>query len=348
MNALENVIRDIIATQGAISMAAYMELAMMHPVYGYYRTHEPLGREGDFITSPEVSQLFGEMLGVWCVEAWKEIGSPDSFALVEFGPGRGTMMQDILRSTAKVGGFHAAKKLYLVDSNETLRKLQQEALKDYAPQYIDDISQIPQMPVLIIANEFLDALPVRQFEKTFQGWAERMVTVENGALTMALRPLTEMENKLIPPTRSGAMPGAVFEFSPQAQSLVRELSREIVSRKGAMLLIDYGYMIPSGSSTVQAVSRHAATDVFERPGEVDLTVHIDFAALSRAASEGGARVSQVVGQGEFLKNCGIEIRANSLKTHATDKQAIEIDSALGRLIDDEQMGSLFKVIEIKE
>ncbi len=347
MNALEKIIREIIAGQGAISMAAYMELALLHPMYGYYRTREPLGREGDFITAPEVSQMFGEMVGVWCAEAWREMGRPDPFALVEFGPGHGTMMLDILRSTAKVNGFLAAKKLYLVDSNEILRKKQQEALKDSAPQYVDDIGQISPMPVLAVSNEFFDAFPVRQFEMTFQGWAERMVVVEGDALVVRLRPLDEKENNLIPSSLHKALPGTVFEFSPKAQILMREISRQIVSRKGAVLMVDYGYTVSSGSATVQAVSHHASVGIFERPGEVDLTAHVDFWALAEAARLGGAKVSPVIGQGEFLKNCGIEIRADALKKRATEKQAQEIDSALHRLVDNAQMGSLFKVMEIR-
>jgi NADH dehydrogenase [ubiquinone] 1 alpha subcomplex assembly factor 7 len=347
MNALEQIIREIIAKQGPISMAAYMELALQHPKFGYYRVREPLGRTGDFITSPEVSQMFGEMIGVWCAEAWRNLGRPDPFAHVELGPGRGTMMQDIMRATSNIGGFHAAKKLYLIDSNEVLREQQQKNLGDFAPQYIDDISRTPPMPVLVVSNEFFDALPVRQFEKTFRGWDERMVTAEGDALVSRLRPLTEAENSLIPQAMREAVPGTVFEFSPKAQSLMREISRVIVSRKGAALVIDYGYAASSGAPTVQAVLRHASVNVFERAGEVDLTAHVDFSALSQAAREGGAKVSAVIGQGEFLKNCGIEIRAESLKKHATEQQAMEIDSALHRLIDDEQMGSLFKVMEIR-
>jgi NADH dehydrogenase [ubiquinone] 1 alpha subcomplex assembly factor 7 len=348
MNALEKIIREIIAAQGPLSIAAYMELVLQHPVHGYYRTREPLGREGDFITAPEVSQMFGEMVGVWCAEMWRELGRPDSFALIEFGPGHGTMMLDILRATANVGGFHAAKHLYLIDSNEALRKRQQDTLKDNAPQYIDDISQAPQMPALIVANEFFDALPVRQFEKTFRGWTERMVAIEGDALATILRPLAEIENNLIPPALHHAVPGTVFEFSSSAQSLMREISRVLVSRKGAALMIDYGYVAASGAPTVQAVSHHASVNIFELAGEVDLTAHVDFAALSQAALVGGAKVSAVIGQGEFLRGCGIEIRADALKKRATEQKAAEIDSELHRLIDDAQMGSLFKVLEIKE
>jgi NADH dehydrogenase [ubiquinone] 1 alpha subcomplex assembly factor 7 len=347
MNALEKTIGEIVAAQGPISMAAYMELVLQHPTYGYYKAREPLGRAGDFVTAPEISQLFGEMVGVWCVDAWQRLGRPDPFALIELGPGHGTMMQDLLRAIAKAGNFQAAKKLYLIETNEVLRAHQRKILGSYAPQYIDGIEDAPPMPTLIVANEFFDVLPVRQFEKTFRGWAERMVAVENDALGVALRALIEIENNLIPPALRDAAPGTVFEFSPKAQILARELSRRLVAQKGAALIIDYGYVAASGAPTVQAVSHHASADVFERPGEVDLTAHVDFTALADAAREGGAQVSAVMGQGEFLRNCGIEIRAENLKKHATEAQRANIDSGLFRLIDDAGMGSLFKVIEIR-
>ncbi|MDD4616866.1 MAG: SAM-dependent methyltransferase [Alphaproteobacteria bacterium] len=344
MNMLDKIIRDLIAAQGAISIASYMELALQHPEFGYYKKREPIGRTGDFITAPEVSQLFGEMLGVWCAEAWRTLGKPEPFALVELGPGRGTMMVDILRATINVGGFKDARKIYLVESDEALRARQKEVLGDVT--YIDDLDQAPQMPLLIVANEFFDSLPVRQFEKTFRGWAERVVTVSGDALAIALRPLNEAEMLLIPQSFREAEPGKMFEFSPSAQAIVREAARALVSRKGKMLLIDYGYVAPSGASTVQALSNHVSTDILDRPGEVDLTAHVDFSTLTDIARAHGAKTSAIVGQGEFLTNCGIELRADALKKHATPKQAADIHAGLQRLIDDDQMGSLFKVVEI--
>ncbi|MDD3028975.1 MAG: SAM-dependent methyltransferase [Alphaproteobacteria bacterium] len=346
MNALETIIRDVLVVQGSLSVAAYMEIALQHPEHGYYRTREPLGRTGDFITAPEISQMFGEMIGVWCAEAWHRLGDPSPFALVELGPGHGTMMQDILRATAHVGGFHAAKQLYLLDSDVVLRRKQSEVLSDSKPVHIDAVSQLPSMPVLVVANEFFDALPVRLFEKTFQGWAERMVTLDQKGLAFALRPLADVEMNLIPASLRDAVPGTCFEFSPEAQIRMRELARVLLSRRGAALIIDYGYTARPGFATVQAVSHHASADIFERPGEVDLTAHVDFTALADAARAGGANVSEAVGQGAFLRNCGIEIRAEALKKNATDEQRTAIDSALKRLIDDDQMGRLFKVMEI--
>jgi len=347
MNALEKIIRDIIEGQGAISLAAYMELALQHPDYGYYRVREPIGREGDFITAPEISQMFGEMIGVWCAETWRSFDKPDPFALIELGPGRGTMMRDIMRATSNVGGFHTAKNLYLIDSDKALRKSQREKLADDAPHYVERVDQIAPMPSLIIANEFFDALPVRQFEKGFRGWCERMVTVANDALSFTLRPLDEGEDVLIPAETREAKPGTVVEVSPKCQMIMRDLARRLATQRGAMLIVDYGYVAPSGSATVQAVSAHNYANLFERPGEIDLTAHVDFTALAETARDAGLEVSSIIGQGEFLTNLGIEIRADSLKKKATLPQSAAIDVALHRLIDNEQMGNLFKAMEVR-
>ncbi len=347
MSPLERIIRGIIASQGPISLAAYMELALQHPDYGYYSVRKPIGRTGDFITAPEVSQLFGEMLGVWCVEAWRKLGQPDPFALVELGPGRGTMMRDLLRATANVKGFHDAIELFLFESNTAMRDELQGNLGAFVPRYLKAFDEIPAMPMLVIANEFLDALPVRQFERTFTGWCERMVGEENKELALVLRPLAKAEHHLIPPALQDAVPGVFFEFSPKAQALVKDLAACLSKRSGAALMVDYGYVAPSGSPTVQAVSKHAFADILAKPGEVDLTAHVDFTSMAEAAREAGCSVSAVVGQGEFLKNCGIDIRADILKKRANEAQAADIDAALHRLTDEAQMGTLFKVMEIR-
>ncbi|MDE1901180.1 MAG: SAM-dependent methyltransferase [Alphaproteobacteria bacterium] len=347
MNALEAIIRDAIDARGAMTIAAYMEMALQHPQYGYYRVREPVGRAGDFVTAPEVSQMFGEMIGMWCAQSWKMLGCPSPFALVELGPGCGTMMRDILRATAHVGGFHDAMQLFLIDSDAALRDRQREALADRPPRYIETIGQLPSMPAMIVANEFFDALPVRQFEMTFQGWAERVVVVGEAGLGMALRPVSGEEAVLIPPAWRDARPGAVFEISPAAQGVMRDVAARLVRDKGAMLVVDYGYAAPPGYATVQAVSRHERADIFDRPGEVDLTAHVDFTALAGAARAAGAAASDIVGQGMFLKNLGIDIRADMLKKRATLPQTAAIDCDLERLVSPDKMGELFKVIEVR-
>jgi NADH dehydrogenase [ubiquinone] 1 alpha subcomplex assembly factor 7 len=346
MNPLETLIREIIGRQGAISLAAYMELALQHPEHGYYRVRQPIGRDGDFITAPEVSQMFGEMVGVWCAEAWRRMDKPSPFALVELGPGHGTMMQDILRATSHIGGFHEAKQLCLFDSDKALRAEQHARLDGAMPRYIERADQLPPMPAIVVANEFFDALPVRQFEKMLHGWGERMVTVSADRLALSLRALEPGEEKIVPAALLDARAGTIAEICPGAQSSMRDIARHIAALRGAMLVIDYGYAVPPGAATVQAVSRHQHASLFERPGEVDLTAHVDFGALADAARATGVEVSAPIGQGEFLKNLGIEIRADALKLRATLPQKAEIDAALARLTDDAQMGHLFKAIEL--
>jgi len=343
MNELEKIIREIISSEGDISLERYMELALQHPTYGYYKTKDPLGRTGDFITSPEISQLFGEMIGVWCVQAWKDLGKPSPFALVEFGPGRGTMMADILRATAHVGGFHDAKKLCLIESDEALKKRQQNKLQQFSPEYFDEISQIPAMPSIVIANEFFDALPVRQLEKTFRGWAERTVTTDGDELALSLRPIDENDSD-IPNDIKNALPGSTIEVSKKAMKTMKSLASRIAETSGALLAIDYGYSTRPLSPTVQAASNHSYAGILDRPGEVDLTAHVDFASLRKIATEEGLSTSPIIGQGEFLKGLGIELRADVLKKNATTEQAAAIDSALARLIAPNQMGEMFKVL----
>jgi NADH dehydrogenase [ubiquinone] 1 alpha subcomplex assembly factor 7 len=346
MSGLLAHIVDLIRKSGPLSVADYMELALQHPKFGYYRHGDPLGLTGDFITAPEISQMFGEMIGLWCAEVWQKMGAPDHFVLLELGPGRGTLMGDALRATAKKPAFHQAMELHLLESSQTLRKQQAEKLGGFLPHYIDDMSQLPPLPVLIIANEFFDALPIRQFEKTFHGWQERFVTVENDHLAFTTQSLDETLAKLIPDDLREANPGAVYEISMSAMVLMRNLARHIQSHGGAMLMIDYGYAEYDGKPTLQAVADHKFADVLATPGEADLTALVDFAVLRKAAQTQDVRILGPVGQGEFLQALGIDLRAEQLKLHATPKQAADITSALHRLTDPAQMGTLFKVVAI--
>ncbi len=350
MNPLETLIRQLIVaqgSQGSLSLEAYMELALQHPLYGYYRVRHPVGREGDFITAPEVSQMFGEMIGVWAVEAWRKAGKPAPFALLELGAGRGTLLRDLLRATAHVGGFHAALQLYLLESSGPLKAEQEDRLAPWHAVYLDTLDGLPPLPTFILANEFFDALPIRQFEKTFQGWAERRVGLVDDNLAFVLEPLGPLEGALISEQNCQARVGSVIETAGPASLCLRLLARHLCAYGGAMLLIDYGYVAPSFAPTLQAVSRHAAASIFDRPGEVDLTAHVDFTALIEVARAEGLSPSPVVGQGEFLRNLGIEIRADALKARATSDQAAVIDAALHRLTAPDQMGELFKVVECR-
>ncbi len=346
MNALSGIIHTLIEKNGPISLARYMELALQHPAHGYYRKGDPFGRGGDFVTAPEISQMFGEMIGLWCAETWRAMGKPGHFALVELGPGRGALMQDALRATAKIHGFHQAMELYLMESSEPLRAAQQEKLAAHLPVYIDDIEKLPPMPVLVIANEFFDALPIRQFEKTVEGWRERLVMADGEELEFVLAPPDQSFMLFIPESEREKPIGTVHEASLPALGIVKQFAKHVVAQGGAALIVDYGYAVPAGKATLQAVSGHRHADVLERPGEVDLTAHVDFSALRQVAQAQGAAAQGPIGQGEFLQALGIEMRALQLKHGATPDQVRDIDSALHRLTDTGEMGVLFKAIAI--
>lgn len=346
MGGLIDHIRDTIEKNGPLSVAGYMELALQHPDFGYYRHQDPLGRGGDFITAPEISQMFGEIIGLFCAETWRQMGRPSPFMLLELGPGRGTLLEDALRATAKISGFHTALNLYLLESNESLRASQREKLAVYHPSYLEDLREMPKMPTIAVANEFFDALPIRQFEKTDKGWCERMVISADNELMFVLSPPSPSFMLLVPQSRRDAPIGTVHELSLPGLSIARRLTHQVMTQRGAVLIVDYGYSVPSGHGSLQAVSGHRFADVLERPGEVDLTAHVDFSALKHMAQSQNAAVFGPTGQGEFLAALGIEMRALQLKHRATPDGARAIDSALLRLCDPGQMGTLFKAMAI--
>ena len=336
MTELEAILQQIIEREGPIPVARFMQLALTHPEHGYYMKGDPLGVAGDFTTAPEVSQMFGELIGIWAAEIWKALGSPSPFVLLELGPGRGTLMQDALRATAKVEGFHQAMRLHLIETNETLQLAQQEKLGAYQPAYLSCIPDLPDLPLIAIANEFLDAMPVHQYVKTAQGWRERLVTCIDGQFAF----VEDVQPTLLPLPDDKDF----YELSPMSVSVAEALADHIKRNRGAALLIDYGYSEPSGANTLQAVSGHAPVSPLERVGHVDLTAHVDFLALRIAAQKFGARTTPVLTQGAFLKALGIDLRTWQLKMKAGYDQALDLDSALVRLTDPEQMGSLFKVV----
>jgi NADH dehydrogenase [ubiquinone] 1 alpha subcomplex assembly factor 7 len=330
---------------------------LQHPEFGYYRHGDPLGGAGDFITAPEISQMFGEMIGLWCADVWRQMGSPTEFVLLEMGPGRGTLMQDALRATAKISGFHHALRLHFLESSETLRAVQAEKLGAFSPKYVTGLAAsevvspspaayLPNLPIIAIANEFFDALPIRQFEKSFTGWCERWVTLQDGQLAFTLSPPDPAILLLIPEALRTANPGTVFELSSAAVNLIRDLSLHIAQQGGAALLVDYGYLTPDGKPSLQAVAGHRYADVLANAGEADITALVDFGMLRQAAILQGALAHGAVGQGEFLSTLGITLRADQLKLRATPDQKAAIESALHRLTDAAEMGSLFKVLAV--
>ena len=344
--SLTAIIAELIEKNGPMPVSDYMRMALQHPEHGYYRRGNPLGKGGDFTTAPEISQMFGEMVGLWCSEIWRMMGSPEHVTLLELGPGRGTLMEDALRATRRINLFHRAVDLYLLESSETLRAMQKEKLGEFLPHHIDDFSQISAQPLIIVANEFFDALPIRQFEKGFEGWCERMVALKEGKLVFALSQPDDALKLLIPETMHDAVPGTVYELCPAAANVMRDLATIVVRNGGAILTIDYGYPAPDGKPTLQALKDHKYADVLDSPGEVDVTALVDFGLLRRAALLQKASVAGPVGQGAFLQAMGIDIRAAGLKQRATAQQASDIDTGLRRLTDAAEMGTLFKAMAV--
>jgi len=349
---LEADIRRIFAVDGPISVAAYMALCLGHPTHGYYATRDPFGRAGDFITAPEISQMFGELIGLWAAQVWRAMGASEKVALAELGPGRGTLINDALRAARVVPPFRAALAVHLVETSPVLQRMQQEQLAAAgAPiTWHRGLSELPDMPVIAIANEFFDALPIHQAVRATDGWHERMVGLgADGALTFAVHPdpLPGFD-AVLPPNVAAAPVGSLYEWRSPEHAVA--LAQHVAQCGGAALIIDYGHVTSAVGETLQAVGRHAFADPLARPGEVDLTAHVDFAALARAASSAGARVHGPITQGEFLRRAGIEARARALKASATPSQAADIDSALARLTASgaSAMGALFKAIAITD
>jgi NADH dehydrogenase [ubiquinone] 1 alpha subcomplex assembly factor 7 len=348
MTPLEVEIRRIIAIDGPMSVAAFMALCLGHPEHGYYMTRDPFGRGGDFVTAPEVSQMFGELIGLWAAAVWQAMGAPARLALVELGPGRGTLMADALRAVRVVPAFGAALSVHLVETSSVLQRLQQQRLGgvDMPISWHRDAAALPEGPLIVIANEFFDALPVHQAVKTARGWHERMVGIDAaGALAFALHPGPVPGFAAIMPAGLAAAPaGAVYEW--RSGAIVADLAGRVARNGGTALMLDYGHVDSALGETLQAVGRHAFADPLATPGALDLTAHVDFAALARTAERAGARVHGPVSQGGFLRRLGIEARAATLRATATAAQAADVDAALARLTatGPDAMGELFKAL----
>ncbi|WP_428030737.1 class I SAM-dependent methyltransferase [Ancylobacter sp.] len=353
MTALAQTLARQIALTGPITVADYMEQCLFHPTLGYYTTREPFGTSGDFITAPEISQMFGELLGLWAAETWLRLGSPAPFVFAELGPGRGTMMADMLRATARVPGFHEAARVVLVEASPRLRRIQAQTVGTHPVEWVGALDELPAGPLILLANEFIDALPIRQFVRTPQGVAERMVGLDaEGNLAFGLRPGARLDSRA--EARLAAAPlGAVLEICPLGLSIAEKLGARLAATGGAALVVDYGHAgrrDPSGGfgDTLQALHRHAFDDVLAHPGEADLTAHVDFTALARAATAAGARAFGPLPQGALLERLGLDDRAFRLKRGAGEADREMIEAARLRLAgsDEGQMGSLFKALAL--
>lgn len=348
MTELADLIARRIRAAGPLTVAEFMAEALQHPRHGYYTGRDPLGAAGDFITAPEVSQVFGELIGLWCAEVWAQMGRPDPVLLVELGPGRGTLMADGLRALAVAPDFRRALRLHLVETSPALRALQARALAKAEPIWHERLEAVPAGPLLLVANEFLDALPIRQFERRSGGWHERRVGLAPGGnkFAFALDPAPSPSAALIPPRLSTAPEGSVAEVRPAALSLAGGLAERLASEEGAALFIDYGHGESACGDTLQAVRQHRYHPVLEAPGSADLTAHVDFEAFAGAARDAGARSCGPVTQGSFLRTLGIELRAQQLVANASPESGAAIRAGMRRLIDADQMGTLFKVLAL--
>lgn len=329
MNQLEEKIRHAIQLNGPMSVETYMNLAVGH----YYASRDPFGEQGDFITAPEISQMFGELIGIWVADTWMKLGQPEVFQLVEAGPGRGTLMADILRATERVPGFQEAAQIHLIETSSSLRELQEQALEGHQVWWHDDLETIPSGPLVFLANEFFDALPVRQYVCKEAKWHERVIALEGNELVFGLTPAD---------LNLPVVEGAVKEISPQSMAFVNKLALMIKEQTGAALIIDYGYDQVYVGDTLQAVKNHEHSNVLVNPGESDLTALVDFAALKAYAAN--MAVSGPITQGEFLKRMGIDIRLEKLKAIATPQQILDLQTGYVRLTSPDQMGELFKVM----
>ncbi|KQU35099.1 ATP synthase subunit beta [Methylobacterium sp. Leaf94] len=338
-------IRDEILASGPIGLDRYMTLCLGHPVHGYYRTRDPLGARGDFVTAPEISQMFGELIGIWIAATWEAMGAPPDLALVELGPGRGTLMQDALRALSRAAPA-LRPALHLVETSPVLRGEQESRMSGAAPTWHESLDTLPHGPTLVVANEFFDALPVRQFQRAERGWFERLVGLSPDGSALAFGLAAEPDTRI---AASGPT-GVLMTLPSAALDAVRGLARRVVAHRGAVLLVDYGHVRPGFGDSLQAVRGHAFVPPLAAPGEADLTTHVDFSALGRAATGEGAILHGPVDQRDFLLALGLRERAEGLGRTASEAQREAITAAATRLTDPSRrgMGSLFKAMAFSD
>ena len=338
MTPLTARVIETIRRDGPMRVSAFMATTLLDPEYGYYITRDPFGAAGDFITAPEISQMFGELMGLWAAVTWQSMGCPSRVMLVELGPGRGTLMADALRAAAMVPPFAAALEIWLVEASPTLRRKQEQTLAKHKIHWAERVEDLPPGPMLLIANEFFDALPIDQFVNTTDGWRERCVGVDDGGTlafvlgAAAEHPLPEAER------------GAIAETCPEGCRLAHIIGHRLSAQGGAALIIDYGHVRSAVGDTLQALRKHQAHPILADLGEADLTAHVDFEALAHAAIP--ARAWGPADQGDFLRRLGIKGRAANLTQGKPPAVEADILSRMHRLIDSEEMGTLFKVMAL--
>ena len=345
-------LRRMIRLDGPISLANYMHLCLADPDQGYYRSKEAIGAKGDFITAPEISQMFGELIGAWCIDTWQKLGEPEAISLVEFGPGNGTLMKDLLRTAQAVPGFAGALEVTLIETSERLIARQREILANVPHpvtriNWATNLDSLKKQPVIILANEFFDALPFRQYVKKANSWHEIGIGLDEANELRIIALPTTLENEYLPLQHDQQAEGAVFEIAPAREALALGMAEKIASQTGAALIIDYGHLQTGFGDTFQAIKNHAFANPLESPGEADLTSHVDFQALAKSIQNAHNKLQiQQTNQGNFLVSQGLLERAGMLgngKSNATKTALIE---QVERLAGPDQMGDLFKVMVI--
>jgi NADH dehydrogenase [ubiquinone] 1 alpha subcomplex assembly factor 7 len=342
----DKIVRRIRA-EGPLTVAAYMAMALHDPEGGYYAKRGPIGAAGDFTTAPEISQVFGELIGLWCAELWERIGRPDPVTLAELGPGRGVLMSDLLRAADTVPEFRRALRIWLVEASPVLRAEQERRLLQAQPAWVSRVEELPDGPMLMVANEFLDALPIRQFVRGAGGWSERMVSVDpEDRLVFVGGPESPVASLLVPGVLSHCIPGTIVEICPAALALAGALGSRLARQPGAALFIDYGYFPTAPGPTLRALQRHRPVCGLAAPGTADLSAHVDFAAFAEAARAAGAEIYGPISQGRFLDALGAGLRLAALSERAAAAQRRSLESGVKRLLDPEEMGELFKVVAL--
>ncbi|WP_343312440.1 class I SAM-dependent methyltransferase [Brucella sp. BE17] len=343
---LKDRLKRLIAATGPISVADYMATCLGDPEAGYYITRDPFGREGDFITAPEVSQMFGELIGIWAIGIWDALGRPTNAVICEIGPGRGTLMNDMLRTMAKLAPqLVASASIAMVETSPRLADLQKQKLSQSSASigWFERFTDIPDGPLILVANELFDAIPFRQFVKSGERFVERMIGLDKGGEFQFVSGAAGIDPALLPENYAQAPEGTIFEAAPARTALMQEVARHIIEQRGAALAIDYGHLRSGFGDTLQAMIKHDYDDVFAHPGIADLTSHVDFDVLERTARGHGCK-TRTMTQGEFLLAMGLIDRAGRLGSGRDSAFQEKIRNDVERLAAPDQMGTLFKVL----
>jgi SAM-dependent MidA family methyltransferase len=348
MNPLGEKIAGLIRAAGPISVADYMAICLFDPDRGYYTTREPFGAKGDFVTAPEVSQMFGELVAVWLVQAWRVSGSPMAVTIAEIGPGRGTLMKDVVRTIGRIApDLAAGADFALIEASPRLNAIQQETLRDSEPAFTwhATLDTLPDRPLFIVGNEIFDALPFRQFVSHDGKWLEHAIGLDaSGSFQFGIG-TASLATDALPDAGKNAPDGTIFEIAPAREALMSSIATRIAARGGTGIFFDYGHLTPGLGDTFQAVRKHRSEGVFDNPGEADLTSHVNFSALAGVARSHGLETHMMT-QGEFLLGMGLLERAGRLGQAADDTAREKITADVERLAGPDQMGKLFKVLAI--